>query len=91
MTIQSKAITAIIITCFYAIPALATESKCPSGEESKWMPKDDIKKALTAQGYEVRKIEEEDGCYEAYALKDGKKFEIYINPTTGAVVDNEED
>lgn len=55
------------------------------------MTKDDIKQALTAQGYEVRKIEEEDGCYEAYALKDGKKFEIYINPTTGDVVDNEED
>ncbi|QGX98692.1 PepSY domain-containing protein [Roseovarius faecimaris] len=34
---------------------------------------------LTAQGYEIRKIEIEDGMYEAYALKDGNRYEIYLN------------
>lgn len=38
-----------------------------------------IRDLLTAQGYDVRKIESEDGQYEAYALKDGKKYEVYLN------------
>jgi hypothetical protein len=38
-----------------------------------------IKSQLTEQGYEVRKIETEDGMYEAYALKDGARYEIYLD------------
>ena len=38
-----------------------------------------IEKKLTDMGYEVRKIEMEDGMYEAYALKDGNRYEIYID------------
>ena len=48
---------------------------------------DEIKATLTAQGYEVRKIETEDGKLEAYAMKDGKKFEIYVDPTSGTVTE----
>lgn len=38
-----------------------------------------IKTHLTEQGYDVRKIETEDGMYEAYALKDGARYEIYLD------------
>lgn len=38
-----------------------------------------VKTTLTEQGYEVRKVQIEDGTYEAYALKDGKKYEIYMD------------
>ncbi|MCA8880944.1 MAG: PepSY domain-containing protein [Rhodobacteraceae bacterium] len=38
-----------------------------------------IKTMLTEQGYEVRKVQTEDGMFEAYALKDGKKYEIYLD------------
>lgn len=38
-----------------------------------------IRTMLEAQGYEVRQIQTEDGMYEAYALKDGERYEIYIN------------
>ncbi|WP_416916110.1 MAG: PepSY domain-containing protein [Roseicyclus sp.] len=38
-----------------------------------------IRTLLEAQGYEVRQIETEDGMFEAYALKDGERYEIYIN------------
>lgn len=34
---------------------------------------------LIEQGYEVRSIEMEDGDYEAYALRDGARFEIYLD------------
>ncbi|WP_102110110.1 PepSY domain-containing protein [Oceaniglobus roseus] len=38
-----------------------------------------IQTLLTDQGYEVGKIKVEDGYYEAYARKDGKKMEILLN------------
>ena len=55
------------------VAALASDAK-PSAETEA-----QIRATLTEQGYEVRKIEVEDGMYEAYALKDGKKLEIYMN------------
>jgi hypothetical protein len=39
----------------------------------------EITALLTAQGYEVRSVQMEDGLYEAYAIKDGEKLEIYLN------------
>ena len=38
-----------------------------------------IRATLTQQGYEVRQIEMEDGMIEVYALKDGQRFELYLN------------
>ena len=40
---------------------------------------DKITADLTAQGYDVRKIQMEDGMVEVYALKDGKKLEIFVD------------
>jgi hypothetical protein len=44
-----------------------------------------IRTALTAEGYDVRKVESEDGQIEVYAVKDGKRLEIYVDGKTGAV------
>jgi uncharacterized membrane protein YkoI len=48
-----------------------------------------VRQALVTQGFEVRKIEAEDDdggqALEAYAMKDGKRFEIYVDRQTGAV------
>lgn len=38
-----------------------------------------IKGILEAEGYSVGKIKIEDGLYEAYAKKDGKKLEIFMD------------
>lgn len=38
-----------------------------------------IRTTLTEQGYDVRKIKREDRLFEAYALKDGKRLEIYLD------------
>ena len=51
----------------------------------------EIKATLTGHGYEVRKVETEDGELEAYAVRDGKRFEIYVDPATGAVSKVEEE
>ena len=46
---------------------------------------DEITASLTSQGYEVKKVKPEDGLLEAYALKDGKRYEVYVDPATGKV------
>lgn len=38
-----------------------------------------IRERLTNQGYEVRKVKVEDGMYEAYVMKDGKRAEVILN------------
>jgi hypothetical protein len=45
----------------------------------------EITESLTAKGYEVRKVEPEDGMLEAYALKDGHRYEVYVDTATGLV------
>ncbi|MDE4133302.1 PepSY domain-containing protein [Phaeobacter sp. QD34_3] len=63
----------LALTLMIPVAALASDGK-PSAEVEA-----QIRATLTEQGYEVRKIETEDGLYEAYAIKDGKKLEIYMN------------
>ncbi|GAA4225130.1 hypothetical protein GGQ68_001767 [Sagittula marina] len=38
-----------------------------------------ITEQLTAEGYEVGKIKIEDGEYEAYAKKDGHRYEVFLD------------
>ena len=52
---------------------------------------EEITASLTEQGFEVRKIETEDGTLEAYARKDGERYEIYVDRATGKVTKVEED
>lgn len=47
----------------------------------------EIRATLTAEGYEVRKVEVEDGEIEAYAVKDGKMLEIYTDAASGLVTE----
>jgi len=51
---------------------------------------DQIRTMLTEQGYEVAKIKIEDGMYEAYARKDGQKYEVFLNAAF-EIVEIEED
>lgn len=48
-----------------------------------------ITEKLQAEGYDVRKIEAEDGYLEAYALLNGKRYEIYVDPKSGEIVEIE--
>lgn len=48
----------------------------------------ELRSKLEAAGYsQVRSIGHEGGCVEAKGLdKDGKRFEVYLHPTTGEIV-----
>ena len=50
-----------------------------------------IREKLTAEGYEVRKIDNEDGMIEVYALKNGERFELYLDADLNVVRSKTED
>ena len=51
----------------------------------------EISSALAAQGYEVLKYEREDDEIEVYVRKDGRRFELEIDPTTGQILEVEDE
>ncbi|MEO6408064.1 MAG: PepSY domain-containing protein [Burkholderiaceae bacterium] len=56
---------------------------CESGLKSAWQPAEKLEKQLTEQGWKVRRIKEDGGCYEVYALDDkGQRVEAYFHPVT---------
>jgi len=67
-----------------AAPAAATGLyTCDSGPREKWQSHEQLRKDLTAKGWKVRRIKEDSGCWEVYALTpDGKHVEAYFHPVT---------
>lgn len=57
---------------------------CDSGDPSKWMSKEALTERLTAQGWQVRFIKEDGGCWEVYGTTpEGDRAEAYFDPVTG--------
>lgn len=71
-----------------AAPASASsDDNCHPAANAPWLSIEDARTSLEAQGFTVRKIETEDGCYEAYALsKSGERVKLYIDPTSLQIV-----
>ena len=71
-----------------AFAAYATGlATCESGPKSGWQPVEKLEKELTDKGWKVRRIKEDGGCYEVYALDDkGERVEAYFHPMTFAPV-----
>lgn len=77
-----------------SLPAHASDddARCMAGPRDQWMSVDAAKAKGVELGYEVRRVKEEDGCYELYAIdKNGAKVELYLDPVTGAVVRGKSD
>jgi hypothetical protein len=54
---------------------------CDSGDPSSWKTEDQLKAQLVTEGYEVRRIKIDGGCYEAYVIDaSGEMTERYYNP-----------
>ena len=71
-------------------PALA-QGKCSSAPKANWQPKSALETQLQADGYKVRQIKVEGGCYEVYATdKDGKRANMAYNAETLEKLSNAE-
>jgi hypothetical protein len=63
-------------------PAFAAGG-CSTAPASKFKPKAALAAQLKSEGYKVRQIKVEGGCYEVYALtKSGKRFNAAYNAQT---------
>lgn len=69
-------------------PAFATGlATCDSGDKAGWQSTEVLQKQLTDKGWTVRRIKEDGGCYEVYALNEkGERVEAYFHPVTLAPV-----
>jgi hypothetical protein len=73
--------TALLVN-LAAVTAVMAEEKC-NVPVADWKPREALQTKLEADGWQVRSIKTEDGCYEAYAIDPkGEKVEAYFNPLT---------
>lgn len=67
-----------------ATPAMADDDDKDCRSEGAIMDQNQIRAQLTEQGYEVRKLEMDDGCYEVHAMDaNGQRVEMDIDPVSG--------
>lgn len=58
------------------------EFKCDV-PKAEWKPQMELQRKLTAEGWKVRQVKTDNGCYEVYGFDEkGKRVEIYFNPKT---------
>lgn len=58
----------------------------------QWKKMDEVANGLRAEGYQIRKIEMERYGYEADVLdRDGRRFELRLDPISGKIVGSERD
>ena len=76
--------TLLLGTCALSFNASATGlATCDSGLKSGWKSSETLEKLLTERGWKVRRIKEDGGCWEVYALDDkGQRVEAYFHPVT---------
>jgi hypothetical protein len=76
----------VIAAAALAVMAVAADpghATCQSGPEPGWRSQDALKQRLTGQGWQIRRIKVDGGCYEVYALDDkGQRVEAYFHPVT---------
>ncbi|MDX2308957.1 MAG: PepSY domain-containing protein [Hyphomicrobium sp.] len=72
-----------------AAPALASP-ECTTEPKDKWLAEDAMKAKVAELGYTFSVFKVEGNCYEIYGKnKEGKEVEVYFNPVTAEVVEEE--
>lgn len=87
---MKKTLALALAATLMAMPAFATDvCNVPA---DKAQPKDALKAQLEKDGWTVRQIKDDKGCYEAYAVKaDGTRMENLFDPETLKMLDVEAD
>ena len=57
--------------------------RCQAGPEREWRPMAELVQRLSGEGWQLRKVEIDDGCYEVEAIdREGRYVEVYFHPKT---------
>lgn len=74
---------------FTGSAALASEDYC-NVPMSEWQPREALRQKLEGEGWKVRSIKTDDGCYEVYAIDaEGRRVEALYNPRNLELVKSE--
>src|ERR1700741_172155 len=78
----------VLCASLLSLPAHATGlATCDSGAREGWQTQEKLTAMLKEKGWQVRRIKEDGGCYEVYALNEkGERVEAYFHPRTLAPV-----
>lgn len=86
---KSLLLASALVTFAAAGPLRADDSDCDV-PMSKWQTRDAVRSMAEAQGWNIRRIKIDDGCYEIKGYDaSGREIEAKIDPATLAVVDME--
>ena len=70
----------------------ATASDLCDVAEADRQPIESLQSKLESEGWEIRKIKVDEGCYEAYAINaEGQRVEAYFDPQTFELIKSEID
>lgn len=86
---KSPALTLFSVTGLLASTGIALAAV--SVGDTLGTTEDDVRAALTSQGYMVEEIETEDGEIEAEVSMDGQEMEVVVDAQTGQVLEMELD
>ncbi|MDC9822770.1 PepSY domain-containing protein [Devosia sp. ZB163] len=87
---NSKLIATLALALVIASPALAADTCNVPADKAQ--PKDTLKAQLEKDGWTVKQIKDDQGCYEVYASKpDGTRMEKLFDPATLEMLDVEAD
>lgn len=94
MTLFTKTILAAgLVSAAFAGPALADDHRrCSDVPRDQWMSVEEVAAKIAAQGYTVRGVESDDGCWEVDVReKDGRHADLHVHPVTAEIVDTDPD
>ncbi|WFP65007.1 MULTISPECIES: PepSY domain-containing protein [unclassified Mesorhizobium] len=88
---MKSVVIAALFVCTAGTGAALAGNKCDV-PASEWQPREALQAKLESQGWKVRNIKSESGCYEAYAIDaKGKRVETMFDPKSLAPVGGDTD
>lgn len=74
------------LALFLVAGAASASDKCRV-PQAEWQPQQALQQKLENEGWKIKKIKVDDGCYEVYGTDaTGKRMESYFDPKSFAVV-----
>lgn len=78
---------AAVAVAVLVMAALAAASPVCNVTKEQWMSESDLRTVLKRQGYLVKTVRIENGCYEVYGLDPlGRRIQNYFDPATAKPV-----
>ena len=86
------ALLGLALVSLHAMPAAADDDEgCKTLSPGQTVDQAMVKSKAESLGITVRSVENDHGCVEVKGMKDGKRVEAYFDPTSGELVESQED